>query len=111
MTDRMLCRFPVYLLVRMVMDLEAVGKPRAAGVVQPKTWERRTGGVGASKTVRNGKFGRSLPGHFVRRKGQSRNNVIARLRAPFRYPISDAPYGGGHDMAHLTFSAGPQPEG
>jgi hypothetical protein len=51
MTDRMLCRFPVYLLVRMVIDFEAIGKPRAVGVVQPKTWERRTGGVGASKTV------------------------------------------------------------
>jgi hypothetical protein len=37
MTDRMLCRFPVYLLIRMVIYLEAIGKLRAIGVVQPKT--------------------------------------------------------------------------
>jgi hypothetical protein len=28
----------------MVIDFEAIGKPRAVGVVQPKTWERRTWG-------------------------------------------------------------------
>jgi hypothetical protein len=41
------------------------------------------------------------------KKGQSRNNVITRLLALLRYRITDEPYGGGHDMAHLTFSSAP----
>ena len=33
MTDRVQYHFPLLLLIRMVMDLEAIGKPRAVGVV------------------------------------------------------------------------------